>query len=206
MKWIPISLTLALSFVAGLSLAQDTVELPNEATPVEVVNDSLKVVITDTVNPVSIVGPMFYPSQLRSLSGNITAKAGKGKKRILQFNETVTLQEFTFAPLQSAGACQIQIRINDLLAKVLQWQPPGAIVGIWQPPDAIVEQWEPPGAIVGIWQPPGGIVQEWEPPDAIDLTPNDYVTIRLQSLAEEGEGACSAKYVVLATTVNGNGN
>jgi hypothetical protein len=195
MKWISISLTLALSFVAGLSLAQDTVELPNEATPVEVVNDSLKVVITDTVNPVSIVGPMFYPNQLRSLSGNITAEAGKGKKRILQFNETVTLQEFTFAPLQSAGACLIQIRINDVLVKLLKWQPP-SIVGIWQPPDAIVQEWEPPG----------GIVQEWQPPDAIDLTPNDYVTIRLQSLAEEGEGACSAKYVVLATTVNGNGN
>ncbi len=147
-------------------MAQDPIDLPDDALPVEIVNDPLKVVVTDTVKPVHIVGPMYYPSELRSLSGDITAKAGKRKRLTLQFNETVLLHEFTFAPLKSAGSCQIQIRINELLVKVLEWEPPVGIV----------------------------------------FNPNDYITIRLRSLADEGDGVCSAKYVVLATTMNGNGN
>ena len=158
---------------------------------------------------------MVFSSELNYVTGKIRLPAGTRSKEIINFDEPVVLREFTFVPLSTstsrsskAASCMVRISINDIIAKILIWEPPGGIVQGWEPPGGIVEEWQPPvGAPDAIqkWQPPGGLVQKWQPPVGIVMTPNDIITVQLISKSgEKDEGSCQAGYVVLGTEYNGN--
>ena len=123
-----VSLIFSLCFLmlSSLTHAQGLVEdvfVTNESLKTEVLNDELKVIVTENQDPTQIVAPMFTPAELRSIDGSLRAKAGKQRKASLQFNEPVTLREVTFGPTYIDGACQVRISINDLLAKKFDEKP-----------------------------------------------------------------------------------
>lgn len=168
----------------------------HELVDVEVVNTP-NVIIDEASSPVKIVGPMFLPTELRSIIFRLSTVAGKNIGKKITFDDAmVSLHDISFVPTASTstGVCQIRIRINDIPIKVMGWEK----LGRWDPP-GIVEEWEPPGSIVGRWEPPGGM-------PVIDLTPNDVLTVRLKTVNADPQagGTCSADFVVLATVPNHN--
>ena len=150
--------------------------------------------------------PIPNTSNLRSVNDTTEAEAASSVQEPVYFTETVILREFTFVPDDSEGKCQVRITINDLLAKILKWEPPVGLVQKWEPPGGTTDENEEEEIqrfrpnFFGIWEPPGGIVQEWQPPGAIVATPNDVINIELIAGADS---ACKAEYLIFATAVNG---
>jgi hypothetical protein len=161
--------------LAWLLMSLPTCVLAQELVEVEVVNE-----------PLLVEHAVTLASELRSSLQSLSAPPGQSANADVSFNDLlVELQEISWAPTRSTGtgSCQIRIRINELLAFVSKWEPPGG--------KEKVKQWEPPGGIVGIWEPPGGIV----------FTPNDTINIEVLSVntSPKDNGVCEADFVVLAT-------
>ena len=144
------------------------------------------VVEVEVVNePLIVAHPVILPSELRSSVQTLTAPARQTDSTKVRFPDLlVELLEVSWSPTRSTGTgvCQIQIRINELLAFFGIWQPPGG--------NEKAEQWQPPGGIAGKWEPPGGIV----------FTPNDTIGIEVRSVntSPKDNGVCVADFVVLA--------
>jgi hypothetical protein len=149
------------------------------------------------VEAIPVTPAVIYPSQLRSVTAEIVTDDRNAESESISFNDAqVVLNQITLVAnaAPEKGACKLLISINDVLATVGRWDPPGAIASEWEPTGGIVaSEWQPPGAIVGIWQPPGGIV----------MTPNDAVVLEVQpsSAKEKGKGGCAAEFVVLGTAL-----
>jgi hypothetical protein len=116
----------------------------------------------------------------------LSVPVGQSAQVNVSFNDLlVELREISWSPTRTTGTgvCQIRIRINELLAFVGIWQPPGG--------NEKAKQWQPPGSLVGKWEPPGGIV----------FTPNDTIGIEVRSVntSPKDKGVCEADFVVLAT-------
>ena len=182
MKKIPLLLLLMLPMS---SFTQSLVEVTNVPLPVE--------------------PGVILPTDLRSQSAAVAAAAGKSDTADIQFNDLlVSLKEVTWVVTDppSSGSCEVRIRINNLLAKIGKWQPPGSIVEIVQPPDAIVEisgDVENFNLNVEIDQPPSALVEKWEPPGSIVFTPNDTLSFEVRSVdtKKNERGTCSAEVLVL---------
>jgi hypothetical protein len=118
-----------LSFSSIAYAQNDNIPPPNSATEVEVINESLRVIVQDTINPIQLIGPMFRPSQLRSVHGRINALPDKPQSTIVQFDEPVVVKEISFVSNPSCSSTTvIRISINGLIAKVLPvsaelWEP-----------------------------------------------------------------------------------
>lgn len=203
-----------ISLLAGsaASWAQEGDPIPGPPVDVNVVNETLSV---DVPEGVQLIGPMFTPAELRSIAGVLDAPAGGGAQQVdVQFNDSVVIREFTFVtvelPSSSSGVgppCSVAVSFNGALAKVLGWEPPGVIYREWKGKDwAGIDQ--PPTATpktIGLLQSRAGTTLEWRPPVAIDVTPNDTISLTLTP-TEKGQvtGACQVEYLVLGTTANGN--
>jgi hypothetical protein len=128
------------------------------------------------VEAIPVTPAVIYPSQLRSVTAEIVTDDRNAESESISFNDAqVVLNQITLVAnaAPADGACKLLISINGVLATV----------GIWQPPDAIVEQWQPPVGIV--------------------MTPNDAVVLEVQpsSAKEKGKGGCAAEFVVLGTAL-----
>jgi hypothetical protein len=159
--------------LAWLALSLPTCVFAQDSVPVEVVNE-----------PLIVAHPVILPSELRSSVQSLSAKAMESAQTNVSFTDLlVELREISWAPTRSTatGSCQILIRINDLIAFVGEWQPPGG-----KP-----KKLRSAGGIAGIWEPPGGIV----------FTPNDTVGLEVRSVNADpkDDGVCEADFVVLAT-------
>ena len=163
--------------LAWLLIALPTCTLAQGLVQVEVVNE-----------PLIVEHPVILPSELRSSVQSLSAKAMESAQTNVSFNDLlVELREISWAPTRSTatGSCQILISINNLIAFVGQWQPPGG-----KPKELLSA-----GGIAGIWEPPVGIV----------FTPNDTVGLEVHSVNADpkDEGVCEADFVVLATKIPG---
>ncbi len=150
--------------------------------------------------PVEIVGPRFLSSDLRSQTFTLEAPAGGQASQTIYFSDPqVTLHDISSAGTNSlkSGRCQTLISINEILVKILKWQPPGTIVEVKEGPGGIELEVARGSGIAGIWQPPGSMPR-------IALSPNDSVTIQVESVntKKNDKGSCEARFVVLATVPN----
>ena len=140
--------------------------------------------------------PPTAAPDLRNAYGSLTALPGIPDAFKVNFfdDPEVLLRSITVEPtsVPEEGSCQVRVRINNVLAKVLIVQPPGANpAGIQEPPSTIPPlTWKALLDRVGIVEPPTGIV----------LTPADGLTIILESdSGEEEDGLCAANVLVLGS-------
>ena len=125
---------LMMLFFSSIAYSQDdTIPPPNDAVEVKVVNESLNVIVLDTINPVELIGPMFTPSQLRSAYRKVTVPPKSTQTGRIHFNEPVLVQEVSVATGQVCDRIAVRISINEMIAKLLpvsvgSWKPPGRIV------------------------------------------------------------------------------
>ncbi len=150
--------------------------------------------------PVEIVGPRFLSSDLRSQTFTLEAPAGGQASQTIHFNDPqVTLHDISSAGTNSlkSGRCQTLISINEILVKILKWEPPSAIVEVKEGPGGLVLEATLGSGIAGQWEPPGDMPR-------IALSPNDSVTIQVESVntKKNDKGSCEAQFVVLATVPN----
>ena len=124
-------------------------------------------------------------NDLRSKIFSIAAQLGTPSESKFTFSEAqVNVLEVTVIPTRTpkSGSCRVNIIINDLLAKVMIWEPPGGIVGN--------EYGGVDGGLIiaGEWQPPGGIV----------FTPNDVFKVQVVAIGgSKAKGDCAADFLVL---------
>jgi hypothetical protein len=124
-------------------------------------------------------------NDLRSQAFSLAATVGTTDETKYQFNEAeVRVQEISVVPTRSpnGGSCRVNIIINDLLAKIMIWEPPGSIVRN--------EQGGVNGGLIvaGKWEPPGGIV----------FTPNDVLKVQVSAIdGGKAKGDCAADFLVL---------
>ena len=141
-----------------------------------------------------IIPPWATAPELRNAYASLTAQPGIPDAFKVNFNDAqVWLRSITVQPtaVPEGGSCRVLVRINNLLAKVLHVEPPSTIVGIIQPPSA---------SPALTWQVLLQRFGKTEPPSALVLTPNDGLTISLESESEsDKDGACSANVLVLGS-------
>ena len=124
-------------------------------------------------------------NDLRSEGFSLAATPGNPDEKKFTFMDAeVRVMEFSVVPTRSpkGGNCRVSIIINDLLAKIMIWEPPGGIVGN--------EQGGVNGGLIvaGQWQPPGGIV----------FTPNDILKVRVTAVdGGKAKGDCAVDMLVL---------
>jgi hypothetical protein len=131
---------LMMLFISSIAYSQDdTIPPPNDVTEVKVVNESLNVIVQDTIDTVQLIGPMFTPSQFRSFYGKVDVPPKSKQTGLVQFNELVVVYEVSFATSPSSAPsppCDrivVRISINNLIANVSL-----ASVGLWKPPVGMV--------------------------------------------------------------------
>ena len=143
---------------------------------------------TVDVNVVNMPPVVLEPVSAHYLESEVFSIKAKpyynGDEFVVFTGSNFVLQNINFVPLSSpqSGSCRVNIKINDSLVKIMQWQ------GL----DSIIKKKKlNKGAIIaGIWEPPGGIV----------FTPNDILTVGLVAFAsdKEKDAVCAADFVALA--------
>ena len=124
-------------------------------------------------------------NDLRSEAFSLAATPGNTDETKFSFSDAqVMVQEISVVPTRTpkGGSCRVNILINDLLAKIQQWEPPGGVVGN--------EYGGVNGGLIvaGEWQPPGGIV----------FTPNDVLKVQVIAVgSNKAKGDCAADFLVL---------
>jgi hypothetical protein len=140
-----------------------------------------------SASALAIRQPPVGAPELRNAYASLTAVSGVPDGFKVNFNDSqVVLRSVTVETTRApeSGGCRVLVRINNQLAKVLKWEPPGGIVE----DHPVSLTWNALLDRVGIQEPPGGIV----------FTPNDGLTISLESLSSDAKDtACSANVLVL---------
>jgi hypothetical protein len=119
-----------------------------------------------------------------------------GEQKLSFSDDAVRVASFDVIPTQTseAGECVIRARINELLARIQRVEPPTAIAGIVQPPDAIVN-------LDGVTL--AGYVQ---PPTAIVFKPKDVLKVELRSelrgKEKDKDSTCAADVLILGVDVS----
>ena len=128
-------------------------------------------------------------NNLRSDVFSLKAEPGNSaEKKIFFYDFPAVLQEISFVPTHSSksggGDCRLNIKINDSLVKIMQWQALTSKVK--------KDKLNTGTIIAGIWEPPGGIV----------FNPKDILTVEIIAHTSAKEGSiCGADFVVLGAGI-----
>lgn len=152
------------------------------------------ITLTLSTSALAINEPPTTAPDLRNAYASLTALPGVPDAVKVDFDDPqVLLRSVTVQPTGTpeGGSCRVRVWIDNLLAKVMIVEPPSNLVGIDQPPSTSPAlTWHALLQRVGIQEPPSGIV----------FTPQDGLTISLESVAPKYKNAaCSANVLVLGS-------